>query len=102
MGADDELYYGDFERDGEETVRNNLAGKRYLPKKAEFAREWLARQERARSDSAQASQAATARSAADAAWEAARAAKSANTIATMALIAAIISIAISVIGVFLG
>ncbi len=100
MTTDRELYYGDFERDGEEAVRNNLALGRYQNKKGALAREWIARKDQSRNDASQAEQIAIARSAADAAWDAARAAKKANNRATIALLMAAISIAVSIIGLF--
>jgi len=67
----DDLYFGDFEHDGEDAVRKNLALKLYQPKKAALAEEWLARKEEARRSGATAEQLRFARSEKNATWVAA-------------------------------
>ena len=105
--SDYDLYYGDFERDGEEAVRSNLALKRYREDKAALAQTWLALKDQGRKDASQAESLAIAASAKDAAWAAAdaarvaaREAKTANKIAKLALLTATIAIGVSVIGLF--
>jgi hypothetical protein len=93
--------FAEFERDGEDIVRRNLAAHIYGERKVAFAKEWLARQDQARRDSSNTEQISIARDASEAAWAAARAAESANRRATIALILAAISIAITFIGLFL-
>jgi hypothetical protein len=113
--GDKQLYWGDFEADGEETVRTNLALGRYQRQKAALAQEWLTARERLRNSSAEAEQAALAKAQADAASRAATAAersadiaeralstaKAANTRATMALVIAAISIIATVVIAYL-
>jgi hypothetical protein len=103
--SDHDLYYGDFERDGEDAVRNNIAAGRYNGQKFRLAEEWLRRLDSAKTEASQAEQIEIARSAKNAAWEAAEAARNANTIAkvaaaiaAMALIIAIASFALSIRG----
>jgi hypothetical protein len=110
--GDKQLYWGDFETAGEETVRATLALGRYQRQKAALAQEWLRDRERSRKSSADAEHAELARTQADAASRAAVAAErsadiaeralstanAANTRATIALaIAAISTIATIVI-----
>jgi hypothetical protein len=45
MSEDKVLLYGDFESDGEDRVRENLALKRYNPQKANLAQLWLKEKE---------------------------------------------------------
>jgi hypothetical protein len=82
--SDDDLYHGDFERDGEARVRNYLTLGQYLPKKASLAKEWLRRKDQERKDAAHAEQAATASRAASSAERAATAADRAATTAERA------------------
>ena len=99
---DRELYFGDFERDGEDVVRTNLSLKRYAVRRAFLARQWLDEREAERSESSQAEQLSIARSAKDAAWEAAWAAQTANTIAKAALAIAIVAAIIAISALFIG
>ncbi len=49
MSTEKEKLFAKFEADGEDTVRDNLAAKRYRDRKEPFAREWLRLQEDKRS-----------------------------------------------------
>ena len=89
--SDRQLFYGDFEHDGEETVRSNVALGRYRVQKERMAKEWLRHQESLREETAKADEKAITRSAKDAAWEAAHAAQDANRIAKIALAVAFIA-----------
>ncbi len=84
MGSDD-LYFGDFEGDGEDVVRKNLALNLYQPKKAALAREWLLRKDQSRKDASISEQIRIARSAKNAAWMAATAAIIAAICAAIAI-----------------
>jgi hypothetical protein len=77
--------YADFERDGEQTVRDNVARGAYNGRRAKLAREWLQRKADTKTDAFAAKQLRIARSAKNAAWAAAVAA----IVAAMAAIAAI-------------
>ena len=79
--SDRELYYGKFERDGEEAVRNNLALQRYNEKHRGLAQEWLAQRDRAKADAAREVEMDLARRATEAAESAATSARTANQIA---------------------
>ena len=94
--SDHDLYYGDFERDGEAKVRTYLATGAYRPQKAALAQEWLDRLESSRRDASQAEQISIARSAKDAAWEAAREASTANKIAKVAAVIAAIALIVAI------
>ena len=100
MGTDHDLYYGDFERDGPDKVRTNLALKAYQGKRASLAQEWLDRLEAANRAASQAEQLAIARSAKDAAWEAANEARTANTTARIAAVIAAMALIVSIIALF--
>ena len=101
MTTDRELYYGDFEREGEEAVRNNPALGRYQSQKAALAREWIAREDQSRKDATQAEQARAASLAVTAAERAATAAERQVTIAEkanrIAIAAVIIAIAAAIL-----
>ena len=84
--SDHELYYGDFERDGEEVVKRNLALGLYQSKKGALANEWLARLEDKRNEASSSEQIRTARSAKNAAWAAAIAAIIAAICAIVAMV----------------
>jgi hypothetical protein len=90
--SDDELYFGDFERAGEDVVRNNLALKLYVDKRAGLASEWLARKERSRREISNSEQIRIARSAKNAAWLAAIAAIVAAIVAAIAAVIAYYSL----------
>ncbi len=110
--GDDELY-ADFERDGEDTVRNNLAAGRYNSRKARLAKEWLQRKELLQDDEsgrrreareaaqleAVARASAAAERAADAAERSARAAEQPNTRATIANIIAAAALVMATISI---
>jgi len=80
--------YADFERDGEQTVRDNVARGAYIERRAKLAKAWLAQKERARKDLSSEAQIRIARSAKNAAWAAAIA-------AIVAAAAAIVAVLIS-------
>ena len=84
----DDPMFADFERDGEDVIRKNLAASLYQERKAKLAREWLYRKERERNNASNAEQIRIARSAKNAAWAAAIA-------AIIAAICAAVAIAIS-------
>jgi hypothetical protein len=104
--------FAEFEADGEETVRNNLALGKYREENRRYAERWIEIRERSKIDASNAEQldiarsaknaaveaAAAARVAADAALEQAAAAreanavaKEANTITRIALLIAIVA-----------
>lgn len=86
--SDHDLYYGDFDRDGEEAVRNRVALHQYNEKKHALALEWLRKRDQERSDASMAEQITLARSAKNAAWAAAIAAIIAAIAAIIALLGA--------------
>ena len=75
--------YADFERDGEQAVRDNLARGAYMEPRANLARAWLQRNGGAKNDAFAAEQIQIARSSKNAAWTAAVAAIVAALIATI-------------------
>jgi len=79
--SDHDLYFGDFERAGEDAVRNNLAAGRYNGKHRNLADEWLRRLDQARADAAMATDLELARRGTEAAEGAASSAREANRIA---------------------
>jgi hypothetical protein len=100
--SDHDLYFGDFERDGEDVVRRNLDLGLYQNKKAKLARLFLDQKAEARRATADADQTGIARSTKDASWVAAKAAvqsaeraKWANVISGAALLASLAALFIS-------
>ncbi len=79
--SDHDLYFGDFERAGEDAVRNNLAAGRYNENRRSLAAEWLRRLGQSRADAALATDLELATRATEAAEAAASAAREANRIA---------------------
>lgn len=77
--------YADFERDGEQTVRDNLARSAYVERRASLARAWLAQKDRSRKDASSLEQIRIAASAKNAAWAAAIAAMIAAICAAVAI-----------------
>jgi len=100
MGTDHDLYFGDFERDGVERVRTNLALKAYQGRKASLAQEWLDRREAMTNEAAQAEQLAIARSSKDAAWVSANEARRANTAARLSVAIAALALIVAIIALF--
>lgn len=81
----DQTYYGDFERDGEDVVRRNLAASLYMERKAKLARHWLQIKEREREEFKNSEQIELAARAASAAERAADTADKAAATAERAL-----------------
>jgi len=82
--SDREIYYGDFERDGEDAVRNKLALGLYNEKKRALAEAWLTRRDQAKADAVWEAEMDLTRRATEAAESAASSAREANRIATKA------------------
>lgn len=91
--SDLDFKYADFERDGEEKVRERIALKAYLAPMDGLAREWLRRKDGARAEAERLSAEATRA-------EERRIARSAKNAAWAAAIAAIIAAIAAVIAVF--
>lgn len=101
--SDRDLYFGDFERDGEEVVRNHLAAQRYGESKKRLAEEWLRRREQDKFEASREAEMDLARRATEAAESAASSARTANQIAkdarNISYFAAVVALAAFVIGV---
>lgn len=82
--SDRDVYFGDFERLGEEAVRNNFVLGRYGEKRRELAQEWLRQQSQGREDAAREAEIDLARRATEATESAAASARAANRIARQA------------------